>query len=370
MLASYIGCFWLVTQSDVRQLKLKDMIMEFSADRDDNSNNENKHLDITFEGKPSYESSLGKHKFPGCFKKSIAFLIDNIIIVIIGIALLFPFSTAIGSLYQHAWIPSYLIGTIYFMIFDSSISNHQTIGKRMFSLKVITTENESISIFAAIGRYVLLTIPLYNGMISGSIASTVGITNTTIGGIIFFIIVGVLLSGNTLFMLLHPQKRGLHDVLFRTVVVSNDYEESTKVQSFCIKPIIGGVIGFAIFAISFGSLFYNVGNNPDFKDINELTERLKKESDIKNINAAYKTFSMNGKQTTFAIEVIVPVPYDKFDDKNFTDELSNKLYPLVKRININPKVNTITMVFHAQKYIGAFPISKTSGFPKKLSEIN
>lgn len=344
--------------------------MEFSADRGDKSINDNKDLDITFDGNPSYESNRRKQKFPGCFKKSLAFLVDNIIIAVIGIALLFPFSTSIGSLYQHAWIPSYLIGAIYFAIFDSSIINRQTIGKGIFSFRVITTENESISSFAAIGRYLLLTIPFYNGMISGSLASTVGITNTSIGGIIFIVIVGVLFSGNTLFMLLHPQKRGLYDVLFKTVVVSNDYEVSTEVKSFCIKPVIGGLIGIAILSIAFGSLFYNVGNNPDFKDINEFTEKLKKESNVKNINATYRTFSMNGKQTSFAIEVIVPVSYDKFDDKNFKDELSNKLYPLVKRININPKVDTITMIFHAQKYIGAFPISKTSRSPKKLSEIN
>ena len=153
--------------------------MEFSADRDDKSIYDNKDLDITFDANPSYESSRRKHKFASCFKKTIAFLIDNIIIAIIGIALLFPFSTFIGSLYQHAWIPSYLIGAVYFTILDSSITNRQTIGKRIFSFRLITTENKSISPFAAIGRYLLLTIPFYNGMISSSLASTVGITNTS-----------------------------------------------------------------------------------------------------------------------------------------------------------------------------------------------
>ena len=171
-------------------------------------------------------------------------------------------------------------------------------------------------------------------------------------------------------MLFHPQKRGLHDVLFKTVVVANDFEESTEIKSFCVKPVIGGVIGLAILAISFGSLFYNVGNNPDFSDINVLNDKIKMESRNKNINATYRTFSKDGKQTSFAIEVYVPIPYDKFDDKKFTDELSSKLYPLVKRVNSNPKVDTITMLFQAQKFIGAFPISKTSSSPKKLSEIN
>lgn len=344
--------------------------MEFSADRDDKSINENKDFDISFDGNPSYESNREKQEFPGCFKKSIAFLIDNIIIAIIGIALLFPFSSFVGSLYQHAWIPSYLIGAVYFTILDSSITNRQSIGKMFFSIKVKAINKESVSPFAALGRYLLITIPLYNILISGSIASTIGITNTAIGGTIFLVVVGVLLSGNTLFMLFHPQKRGLHDILLNTVVVPNHYDESYEVKSFCLKPVLSGILGLVVLVVVFGSLFFKVGNNPDFSDINDLNEKLKKESHNKNINATYRTFAMNGKQTSFAIEVYVPIPYDKFDDNKFTDELSNKLYPLVKSININPKVDTITILFQAQKYIGAFPISKTSSSPKKISEIN
>ena len=101
-----------------------------------------------------------------------------------------------------------------------------------------------------------------------------------------------------------------------------------------------------------------------------MSEKIKKESAITNIGASYRTFSMSGKPTMFAIEVDVPIPYDKFDDKQFIDEISNRLFPLVKKINTNPKVDTITIIFHAQKFIGAFPINKASKLPRKLSEIN
>ncbi len=38
------------------------------------------------------EPEVLKQKYPGCFKKSVAFLIDQIIIAIIGIVVFFPFS--------------------------------------------------------------------------------------------------------------------------------------------------------------------------------------------------------------------------------------------------------------------------------------
>ena len=311
-----------------------------------------------------------EQRFPGCFKKTLAFTIDELIIAIICIIALFPFSNAIGSLHQHAWLPGYIVGAFYFAILESTFLRSQSIGKMIFSTKVSSTENKPISPLASLGRYFLITIPFYNIVISNSIASTVGITNTVIGGTTYLIIVGILFSGNTFFMLFHPQKRGLHDILLKSVVVSNNQIESPALNTFTLKPLLSGIIGVAVLSLLFGSVLHQVDTDPDLSDLKELSDKIKKESSISNIGASYRTFSMSGKTTMFAIEVNVPVPYDKFDDKQFTDELSSRLYPLVKKINTNPKVDTITIIFQAQKYIGAFPINKAIKLPRKLSDIN
>ena len=78
---------------------------------------------------------------------------------------------------------------------------------------------------------------------------------------------------------------------------------------------------------------------------------------------------MNGEQKTFAIEVYVPIRYDKFDDTNYKTKLSEELYPLVKGVNTNNKVDTVTIVIHTRKYIGSFPISKSQSASKKIIEI-
>ena len=309
------------------------------------------------------------YKYPGCFKKSVAFFIDQIVIAIIGIVLLFPFSGFIGSLYYHAWIPGYLIGAIYFTVLESSIFNSQSLGKRIFSFEVRTIENKPISPQISFGRYILLTFPFYNGAISNSLATTIGITDSTIGGSIFLVIVGLLAVGNSVFMLFHPQKRGLHDIILRTVVVPAKSEQPLSVKSFTLKPVLSGIAGLAILGLLFGNIFLTIGKNPDFADLTELTENIRKESGMDNLNVTYRTFSMNGEQTMFAIEVNVPIHYDKFDDTSYTDELSEKLYPLVKKVNTNPNVDTIKIAFHAQKYFGAFPITKTKNTPRKRSEI-
>lgn len=342
------------------------MTMEFSAEREDNSA---KDVNITFDGKRHYESRLRKpKKFPGCFIKTVAFLIDNIVIAIACIAL-FPFSDVIGALSQHAWVPSYLIGAAYFVVLESSIFKGQSIGKMLFHLTVKSNRNKQVTPFAAIGRYVLITLPIYNIAISNSIVSFIGTTNTAIGGVIYLVIVGILLSGNTLFMIFHSQKRGLHDILTKSVVTTNEYVESEELEGFSLKPLLGGAVGLLLLTLCFGGLF-KASKNQDFSDIQILNDKIKKLSNMSNINTNYRTFSFNGQQTSFAIEVNVVIPYDKFNDKNFTDSLSNKLYSLVKTANNNPKVDTIAVVYHAERYFGALPVYKTSRSPKKISEIN
>ena len=336
----------------------------FGLSNENSITSHNADSDINAKKKPA------EQKFPGCFKKTLAFTIDELIIAIICIIALFPFSNAIGSLYQHAWLPGYIVGAFYFVILESSILRSQSIGKMIFSIKVSSTENEPISPLVSLGRYFLITIPFYNILISNSIASTVGITNTAIGGTIYLIVVGLLFSGNSFFMLFHPQKRGLHDILLKSVVVPSSQVELPALKSFTLKPLLSGIIGIVVLSALFGNLLYQVDKNPDFADLKELSDKIKMESSIANIGAFYRTFSMSGKPTMFAIEVDVPIPYDKFDDKQFIDEISNKLYPLVKKINTNPKVDTITIIFHTQKFIGAFPINKANKFPRKLSEIN
>lgn len=262
--------------------------------------------------KHALEEQATRQRYPGCFKKAVAFIIDEIIIAVIGIVVFFPFSRFIYSLHQHAWLPGFLVGGVYFAILESSVFRGRSFGKRVFSLRVTSIEGKEISPFISFGRYLLVTLPFMNREISNTLASTVGITNTLIGGIIFLVIVAVLCSGN---------------------------------------------------------LFLRVGKNPDFADINALSDRIRQASSIRNISVSYGTFTSNSRLLMFAIEVHVPVPYDRFADKNFTDRISNELYPLAKELNTNPKVDNVTIVFHARKYFGAVPISKTMRTPRKLSEI-
>jgi len=257
-----------------------------------------------------------QEKYPGCFKKTLAFLIDTIIITVISVVAFFPFSALIESLGQHAWLPGYLLGVAYFAIIESSFFKSQSFGKMIFSLRVYSLGGESVSPLVSLGRYVLVTIPFFNGQISNTIASMVGVTDTFLGGILYMSAVAALFSGNTLFMLLHPQKRGLHDVLCKSIVGRTDHKPYVPVVDLSVKPVAGGIVGIAILVLTFGHLFYNVDKNPDFADLGDLTNKIREASSISNLNVSYRTFSTDGKQTMFAIQVHLPIPYSRFQDRD------------------------------------------------------
>ena len=62
------------------------------------------------------------------------------------------------------------------------------------------------------------------------------------------------------------------------------------------------------------------------------------------------------------------IPYSKNNDE-YKKELSSKLFPIIKTQNRNEKVTRIEIIYHAKKFIGAFPISTKSNDIKEISDI-
>ncbi|RUM39509.1 MAG: hypothetical protein DSY58_00375 [Desulfobulbus sp.] len=307
--------------------------------------------------------------FPGCFKKSTAFFLDQIVIALLGMGLFYPFSGFMSSLSVHAWLPGYLIGALYYMVMESSLFRSASLAKMAFSMEVRTAGGEKISPFVSLARYICITLPFYNNAVSRSIATTIGVTNTSVGGTAFLVVVGLLFVGNTLFMVLHPQKRGLHDLLFNTVVVPARAEQVPQILSLTKKSTLGGIVGLLILGLVFGNMYLQQGKNPEFAGIEILNTKLQKLSGLENLTVSYRKFVVHDKITVFSADVHVPLSFEQFGDSSYTESLAKKLFPMVKKLNTNPKVDTVTIVFHTQKFIGAFPISKYTSSSQEIAKI-
>jgi len=97
---------------------------------------------------------------------------------------------------------------LYFGVFQAKYEG--TLGKRIVGIRLVTNDFKTLSIWQGIFRYFMYNvsaIPLFDG----------------------FLLIG-----------LHSQKKGLHDIIVKTVVVPNDYLEavrSGKLPDSSSKPI-------------------------------------------------------------------------------------------------------------------------------------
>lgn len=307
-------------------------------------------------------------RYPGCFKKALAFVVDAIVFSVIGLAL-YPFSEVFESLGEYNWLPWYLVGAVYFAVFESGHFGGQTLGKKVFSLGVYSAQGEAISAWDSFGRYAVIIFPFFSGPISGSVASTIGATDTLIGDAIYSLLVVALLAGNIMFMLMHPQKRGLHDLLVGSIVARKHDKPQGPIVNLAVKPFIGGVAATIAVVSVLGFMFYRLAADPDFNDVSELTQRVKVATSNHAVAASYRKFLTNGKQTMFAIEVQVPISYRAIQQSDIIKAAAEDLYPVIKRANRNPNVDTLVVIYSAHRFIGAIPLTRSHRFATRIANI-
>lgn len=117
-------------------------------------------------------------------RRFIAFFVDMLIISIIGYLSCFLFDSFYMRLGNYGKIIGATLVLIYFGIFDSKIGNGQTIGKKLFKIKVVNRKSECISILQSIERtsWIFLLV-LLNGL---SFSNSKYIPLVIIFGTIFF----------------------------------------------------------------------------------------------------------------------------------------------------------------------------------------
>lgn len=325
------------------------------------------------EAEPSSESASfpaekKKFKFPGCFKKGIAFLIDDAIITAAGLLLFLPLPMSSGFLLHHEWIPWFVLGAIYFMLFQSSWISPRSVGDRVFSMRVVTLDGKSPSPLRVLGRYAFIVVPLINGDVSNTLASTLGLTNTLIGGAIYLAFIVIMALGNSVFMLFHPQKRGLFDLIFGTMVIPEAHTPTDPILDFARRPVIASVVAALLLTLPFGLIYRNAGNL-DLQQARELQEKIVSETRYELQSAGYTYFSTNGNET-YGITMTARVPWNRAFDKAYSDPIADRLYPAAKRFNTNPKVSTVTITFYGKRYLGLLPFSLSRQETRKIQEIS
>ena len=97
----------------------------------------------------------------GLRRRSIAFGIDAAILGLVGLVLVLLFSNAFSSLGPWGPLVGFCVAFPYFAIFDSTIGNGQTPGKRLRRVKVVDSNGGTIPFRKAAVRYVVIGLPWF-----------------------------------------------------------------------------------------------------------------------------------------------------------------------------------------------------------------
>ena len=155
-------------------------------------------------GKPSYHVTL---------RRAMAFLIDCALLTGLGIWLAHFAGPELDFLDENSWWIGILIAAAYFGTLDSRFAFGTTIGKRIMDIEVQRIDGDPPSAVDALLRF----LP-FGAVFAIYKLSEVGMSHSPF--MLAFEAAGALiLLAILVFAALHPQRRGLQDLLFNTVVV-------------------------------------------------------------------------------------------------------------------------------------------------------
>jgi uncharacterized RDD family membrane protein YckC len=168
-----------------------------------------------------------KHNISKFWTRIGAFIIDFLIIGILGFIIGIIFEDFFVSLGNHGLLFGLIITIIYFSIANSKITNGQTIGKKIVKIKTINASGNALSLKTSLLRSLILFTPyfLINYPIPGlgqfsalDIYKSSILTSTLIG-------IAILYIANK------STRQSLHDMLMGTYVVNvKENEDVSEIQ--------------------------------------------------------------------------------------------------------------------------------------------
>lgn len=299
---------------------------------------------------------------PGLVKRALAFTIDAIAAMLVGSILVWPFSQ---NFVQYPLIPSILIWlfvSIYYGVFESKLVQSETLGKKLFGLRVVGSDGGEISFQKAFFRRFFMLIPFFNGVI-GSTSPFTNPLYMQYTHSVFFAALSVLIVGLVVHCFMHPQKRALHDLVFQTRVVKNDTSEdvgfvglsnkSTYSSSLVVVLCLAGIIYF-----NFNSK--EIMSSAGLDEITKVQEKIVDATGLKSVGVQRRTFSITGGETTEWLNISLSLTPEKYLDQEY-----KKNFVQTSIQAVNESINTsiykdIKFTFTKVRYYGLFQYSHSS----------
>jgi uncharacterized RDD family membrane protein YckC len=158
----------------------------------------------------------------GFWRRLFAFIIDMIILGIIGICTGALFFDDLAELGGWGRLLGFVVALLYFGLLNSSIGNGQTIGKRLVKIKVVDGDKQTISILKSFLRFTILGVPYF---LNGAMVPPEILSNPVLSlvlGLAVFFGTGAIIY---LFIFNRATRQSLHDLIMGTYVINRNSTE-------------------------------------------------------------------------------------------------------------------------------------------------
>lgn len=260
-----------------------------------------------------------------------ALFIDTLILGLVGFILGLALESTFVQIGAWGRIIGFVIALIYFGIMNSKLFDGQTIGKKLLNLRVVDSENQTISLGRSALRYFVLATPFSLNGAQFSNEAMLSFLMYPLSLIIF----GGLFSIIYLYIFNRVTRQSLHDLAVGTLVVNANIDKQEIGKVWRTHLVVVAVIFIAASIVP--AFTGKLAENEPFKDMLTVQSALSNESGVTyvTITTSTTTFSSvnEGTKTTTYVSAQVFLSSNNVGDVDFARKLASmvvKNYPETK----------------------------------------
>jgi len=213
-------------------------------------------------------------QFAGFWRRLVAFVIDCILIGIVGFAIGMLFFDFLAELGVWGRLLGFMIALMYFGTLNSEFGKGQTLGKRLLNIKVVDRDGVPISLHRSFLRYVILGAPFFlNG-------ATIPMTSGLISLLFSVIIFGAAFAIIYLFIFNRQTRQSLHDLAAESFVVrGTDVEPPAAVGIWKYHLLIAAAATFLVLGVGVVTTYF-VSERFGLQDLVLVQERINESENV------------------------------------------------------------------------------------------
>jgi uncharacterized RDD family membrane protein YckC len=102
-----------------------------------------------------------KRWISGFWRRIVALVIDSFILAVVGLSAGLFFEDVFVQMGVWGRLLGFFIALIYFGVMNSSLTNGQTIGKKILKIRVVDANNKPINLIRSFCRYSIIGAPFF-----------------------------------------------------------------------------------------------------------------------------------------------------------------------------------------------------------------